>query len=298
MPLNRKKPMYQPWNEEEFIADQVVQSMNNVERWMYRTLLQQAFFCSTRPYLPNDHEQLWRLAGCANRKQWDKCNSLVLTKFSKIQRRGQDLLKQKRLELDWRRERDYRKKLATNGHKGGTATQARLKHDVGQGLSTELNRTGPNRTEQNNTEQTEPHVPAKADESVKNKIADDARKVIAEIAFISQNAVVPDNKQSLIITGWLNDYTPDEIINAFRDFYGQVSNDDFQLKFASKNFAEKGVFMIETARRNQIEAKRQEARMERMRQQMDKEAAELGAETDRLVAERENGVIEENFDHI
>lgn len=78
---NGNKPMYQPWVEVEFIEDEVVQSMNSLQRWMYRTLLQKAFICSTRPNLPNDNNQLWMLAGCENKQQWMENKAIILKKF-------------------------------------------------------------------------------------------------------------------------------------------------------------------------------------------------------------------------
>src|SRR5579863_7039208 len=43
------KPMYQPWNEEEFQADVFVRGMTWLQRHLYRALLQASFFHGTRP---------------------------------------------------------------------------------------------------------------------------------------------------------------------------------------------------------------------------------------------------------
>lgn len=107
------KALYQPWNDEEFMADYDVQAMKDTERWMYRSLLQASFFCSTRPYLPNDDAKLWRLAGCDSLLKWNRNKVQVLKKFEAISKDGQKLLFQKRVERDWERESKYRDKLSS-----------------------------------------------------------------------------------------------------------------------------------------------------------------------------------------
>jgi len=57
-----KKPSYMPWNEDAFWGDMGVRAMTALQCWIYRTLLQTSFFCATRPYLPNNNNQLWVLA--------------------------------------------------------------------------------------------------------------------------------------------------------------------------------------------------------------------------------------------
>jgi Protein of unknown function (DUF1376) len=149
MSLNGHKALYQPWNEDEFVSGSGVQYMTSLEAWMYRTLLQKAFFCPTRPYLPDDDNVLWRMAGCENKEQWKENKRAVLKNFQKFSENGQKLLKQARLEIDWNREQKRRQVLANNGRKGGLTTQAKAQAPLDQGSSTELNRT--NRTEPNET---------------------------------------------------------------------------------------------------------------------------------------------------
>lgn len=295
MPLNRSKPLYQPWSEEEFVADQFVRAMKSMERWMFRTLLQQAFFCSTRPYLPDDEDQLWMLAGCDYREQWDENKTRVLKMFSKIQRRGVHLLKQKRVELDFRRERKHRQKLASNGHKGGKATQAKLK----QGSSTELNRTEPNKTEPDSTERNNKRecvssTPrsriAPDDDNCRKEVtlqtSQDTARVIHEISSISHLTVIPDAKQAHAICKWLADYTPEEILDAFRRFYGEIT-DDFQLKFAAKNFVEKGPYLIEGMRKIRQQRAAEEELRARQRQQLEAQAQKEFEEMERRKREEE-----------
>ena len=122
MATNSKKPLYQPWSEEEFCSDLFVQHMTPVQRWMYRTLLQSAFFCSMRPYLPDDDGMLWMLAGCENRQQWAANKEIVRGRFSSSKIKGQPVLVQKRIVEDWKRIQNKRKELSEQGHKGGKAS--------------------------------------------------------------------------------------------------------------------------------------------------------------------------------
>jgi len=116
-----RKPLYQPWNEEAFRADLQVGAMLPIQRWMYRTLLQSAFFHSTRPFLPDDDAQLWLLAGCENRKQWDRHKDVVRGMFAQIEIDGERLLSRRRLLADWERIEEKRRALAEAGSKGGRA---------------------------------------------------------------------------------------------------------------------------------------------------------------------------------
>jgi uncharacterized protein YdaU (DUF1376 family) len=132
----KRKPLYQPWSEEEFRADVYVYAMTPVQRWMYRTLLQAAFFCSTRPNLPNDDSMLWMLAGCESRKQWEENKEVVRAMFTPIEHDGVALLGQKRVLADWGRLEEKRQAYSEAGRRGGKTTaaqmQARLKPGSGQ----------------------------------------------------------------------------------------------------------------------------------------------------------------------
>ena len=117
----KRKPLYQPWSEEEFRADYQVMAMTPLQRWMYRTLLQAAFFHSSRPYLPDDDAQLWMLAGCENENQWQRNKIAVRAAFTPVQIDDTRLLSRKRLVEDWTRIMDKRQALAEAGRKGGKA---------------------------------------------------------------------------------------------------------------------------------------------------------------------------------
>lgn len=99
----KDKPIYQPWCEDQFNADHNVQKMDSISRWIYRTLLQASFFCSTRPYLPAEDSELWMLAGCDDEKTWKKHKKSVLPMFTEIEKRGRKLLARKRVVEDWQK---------------------------------------------------------------------------------------------------------------------------------------------------------------------------------------------------
>lgn len=109
-----KKPLYQPWNEEEFQSDVFVRGMNCVQRWMYRSLLQASFFHSTRPYLPNDDRVLWVLAGCESRVQWEANKEVILERFTPVPD-VEGMIENKRVTSDWRNLLAIREEMAEKG---------------------------------------------------------------------------------------------------------------------------------------------------------------------------------------
>ena len=102
-----KKPLFQPWNEEEFQADVFVRGMTWLQRHFYRALLQASFFHSTRPYLPNDDEVLWVLAGAENQELWEQNKTKVLKRFRAVEN-DSNLLENKRVTADWNNLLEYR----------------------------------------------------------------------------------------------------------------------------------------------------------------------------------------------
>lgn len=120
----KRKPLYQPWREEAFRGDEkVLYALNPLQRWMYRTLLQAAFICSTRPYLPDEDAELWMLAGCESRKQWDKNKDAVRSMFSAVEVDQKACLIHHKVLEDWNRLEEKRQILADNGRKGGKSQQ-------------------------------------------------------------------------------------------------------------------------------------------------------------------------------
>jgi uncharacterized protein YdaU (DUF1376 family) len=86
---------------------------------MYRTLLQAAFFHSTRPYIPNDDRILWVLAGCETIGQWKENKGDILEFFSPSDT-DPNLLGNKRVIEDWRRLEETREKMAELGRKSAS----------------------------------------------------------------------------------------------------------------------------------------------------------------------------------
>lgn len=118
------KPGFQPWNHEEFLADRWVKRMSSMERKTYATLLHEAFFCSTRPYLPSDEEELEVLADCDSAEEWLSIRDNVLKMFERIEVNGVVVLCSKRVEQDWERMLESRNLRSTRAK---TAAQARHK---------------------------------------------------------------------------------------------------------------------------------------------------------------------------
>jgi uncharacterized protein YdaU (DUF1376 family) len=121
--MENSKPLYQPWNDEEFWADPWVrQVMNRLQRMMYKNLLNQTFFCSTRPYLPDDDDELWLLADCESKEEWLDNKEVVLKRFHSENGR----LANKRVLDDWARVVEKRAELhekrAVAGRRGGIAS--------------------------------------------------------------------------------------------------------------------------------------------------------------------------------
>jgi hypothetical protein len=129
-----KKPSYMPWNEDVFWGDMGVRAMTALQRWMYRTLLQTSFFCATRPYLPNNDNQLWVLAGCVDKQQWIENKRPVRAMFTPETVDGHRLLFRKRVLEDWQRLVNKRKELHERGKRGGLASAGvRAQHKLNPG---------------------------------------------------------------------------------------------------------------------------------------------------------------------
>lgn len=112
-----EKPLYQPWSEEAFRSSIYVQSMTYIQKWMYKSLLLASFCEATRPYLPNDDNVLWRLAGCESKKQWDEHKAPILERFEKVNSDGVALLLNDRVYQDWLKVQDYYSNRSENGRK-------------------------------------------------------------------------------------------------------------------------------------------------------------------------------------
>lgn len=119
------KPLYQPWREEAFLADEYVRALTPIQRWMYRTLLQSAFICSTRPYLPDDDSRLWALAGCESKEQWNDHKEPIRAIFTPDVIDGVAVLRQKRVLEDWQRMQRARNARHESASIAGKASAAK-----------------------------------------------------------------------------------------------------------------------------------------------------------------------------
>jgi uncharacterized protein YdaU (DUF1376 family) len=104
--------------------------MTNVQRWIYKSLLQEAFVCSSRPRLPDDDDELWIMADCDNIEQWRENKQVIVRMFDRTQEDGVPLLTHKKLEEDWDRLQERRDARAEAGRKGGLAKSSKAKQTV------------------------------------------------------------------------------------------------------------------------------------------------------------------------
>jgi hypothetical protein len=122
------QPPYQFWHEQDFASDeQVAYGMDWVQRHLYRTLLQKAFICSTRPYLPTSDDQLWLLADAGSKERWLENKTAIMVKFQPITIDGVELWSHRRLMRDWTKLIEYTNGRAKAGRAGGLAKAEKTK---------------------------------------------------------------------------------------------------------------------------------------------------------------------------
>jgi hypothetical protein len=115
------KGIYQPWSHEEFMADRRVRRMTPTAVKTYMMLLHEAYFCSTRPYLPDDEGELELMAYCESTEEWQLVREAVLGMFERKEVDGVKVLSNKRLERDWEHLQEIRGVRSEAGRKGGLA---------------------------------------------------------------------------------------------------------------------------------------------------------------------------------
>lgn len=180
-----KKPLYQPWNEDEFQSGRPARSMNHIQKWMYRALLQSCFFCQTSPFIPDDDKVLWVLAGCGSPAEWKENREAVLGDWFDPHPDNPGLISHHRVLKDWKRLTDYRDKMKEMGKK---SAEARATFNVG---STQVERTlnvGSAHVEQKKRKETIRDVEGKLNEnetietegemSLKTNITDKCREIL------------------------------------------------------------------------------------------------------------------------
>ena len=97
------EPVYLCWVETDFMGDRAVLRMTPHQRLMYRQLCQVAMFCSTRPYLPDDDNELYLLADADSLDHWKVNREAVLIKFHQEEIDGKPMLAHRRILYDWDR---------------------------------------------------------------------------------------------------------------------------------------------------------------------------------------------------
>lgn len=93
------RPTHIYWNERDFVVD--TYRLKPTERRLLRTLVQQAYFCDTRPYLPADDNLLWQLADADSLEQWQEHKRAVLQFFHSLP--NEPLLYNKRVLIEWKK---------------------------------------------------------------------------------------------------------------------------------------------------------------------------------------------------
>lgn len=139
----KSKPKFQPWNHEEFLSDPRVRAMTYIQKWMYCFLLHEAFFSSDRPYLLDDDNVLWALAGCKSKSQWTENMIPVRAMFEAIVLKGKHLLVNKRAARDWKKLEDDRKGKVAQAVKAGKASAESRRNSRSTSVEQTLNEKQP-----------------------------------------------------------------------------------------------------------------------------------------------------------
>jgi hypothetical protein len=115
-------PPYQFWFEREFWGDvHVSRGMTWMQRHLYRALLQAAFYCSTRPYLPTSDDELWILADAGTKENWLENKSAIMAKFQLTKLKGVEVWSHRRLMRDWIKLLEYSEKQSNRRRKDRAA---------------------------------------------------------------------------------------------------------------------------------------------------------------------------------
>jgi hypothetical protein len=69
-----------------------------------------AFFCSARPYLPTNDDELWILADAGTKENWLENKKAIMIKFQLVKVKGVEVWSHKRLMRDWIKLLEYSKK--------------------------------------------------------------------------------------------------------------------------------------------------------------------------------------------
>ncbi len=212
------KPMYQPWNEEEFQADVFVRGMTWLQRHLYRALLQASFFHSTRPYLPSDDEVLWVLSGAESPEMWEQNKVRILKRFTVVEGKP-DLLENKRVTADWERLTDARNKMAELGERSAAARRAlngtaQPQKPKGPTVLTATERTFDDRSNESRTSVAQGIVSEVSEVKVKEKKSEGTEDQVAGVS--SSKSAIPE---------WKN------LAVRYRNVFGKKAGAEFKKKF-------------------------------------------------------------------
>ncbi len=125
-PGEEYEPDYLCWHERDFMGDRVVVRMSPLQRLMYRALLQAAPYCSTRPYLPDDADELVYLADAPDLDAWRSNSAAILKKFYRVEFEGVGYWAHKRILADYRQmiEADAKRKREWEAKKEARSASA------------------------------------------------------------------------------------------------------------------------------------------------------------------------------
>jgi hypothetical protein len=126
------EPVYLCWVETDFMGDRTVMRMTPHQRLMYRALCQAAMFCSSRPYLPDDDNELFLLADADSLEHWKANRDAVLVKFFREEVDGKPMLAHKRMLHDWQGIMNYVDQRRAAGSRGGLARAKHMLADANQ----------------------------------------------------------------------------------------------------------------------------------------------------------------------
>jgi len=376
----RSKAMYQPWNQEGFNADLRVRRMTNVQRWIYKSLLQEAFVCSTRPRLPDNDEELWIMADCDDINQWLEHRPVIIKMFELISEDGVPLLLHRRLEEDWDRLVEKRTNTSTARSEAAKARWSKRKQiDANQCKSIQDHANDAkevkevSKESEASEEKESPACDLELSEGTDMKAKDEIQAIclstlgvkaegyeslwqevkllekafggmsvvntfrewaeenvgetfqgkpvsafvklapgllhgifsaskdskVADLAFelsyIAENTVTFPEQQKGALAKLLKEYTSEELIAAFKEFYGQLEKDSaYAMRVAGKNFTETADQFVRVARRKRQEREKEQQAVEATRERLEKEAED---ERRRILEKRkeEESMIEEEL---
>lgn len=82
-------------------------------------------------------------------------------------------------------------------------------------------------------------------------------QLVNELVFMSNGQITFDKEQQVFLGRMLSSWNDIDIKSAFREFYGQISGDDFALKHAARKFVETAEQLLTLQKRRKEEARKQ-----------------------------------------